>query len=495
MSNRSQNSRIIFGLKVKQLRQERGLSFAVLAKQTGMSVSYLNEIEKGKKYPREDKIEVLAKALEVSTEELMSTELRRNLAPVGELLKSNFLNELPLDLFGIELHKVVEIIANAPMRVGAFVSTLVELVRNYSLREEHFYHGALRAYQEMNYNYFEEIEEAAAEFVTRHNWPKDGAVALDLPRQVLAEEFQYKIVEDGLKDYPDLQELHSVYLPKHRKLLLNDKSSDTQKAFQFGKELGFNYLELKERGNASSLLRIRTFDEVLSHYKASYFSVALFINRDSFVNDLRQFFGKKRWEGEAFLGLMHKYGAFPAMLFQRLTNVLPRFFGLSRLFFMRLTHHTEEQCFHVDKELHLATNHFPQGNRINEHYKRRWLSISLLQDLQNMQKEGKYVDTIVGVQRSRYLETEVEYLCFTLARIAYPTPNININLTLGVAINDELRDTIKFLDDPSIRTVIIDESYKGIPIRDCSERAVPTHVTERKEQRRRMYDALKKLIE
>ena len=55
--------RILFGLKVKQSRQAQSLSFADLAGRTGISVSYLNEIEKGKKYPKEDKIQALAHAL------------------------------------------------------------------------------------------------------------------------------------------------------------------------------------------------------------------------------------------------------------------------------------------------------------------------------------------------------------------------------------------------------------------------------------------------
>ncbi|RMD75660.1 MAG: XRE family transcriptional regulator, partial [Bacteroidetes bacterium] len=47
MSAKSLTERIIFGLKVKQARLERNLSFQELAARTGMSVSYLNEIEKG----------------------------------------------------------------------------------------------------------------------------------------------------------------------------------------------------------------------------------------------------------------------------------------------------------------------------------------------------------------------------------------------------------------------------------------------------------------
>lgn len=130
MSTKAQNERILFGLKVKQLRQQLNLSFADLSEKAGMSVSYLNEIEKGKKYPKGEKIQTLAKALNVSPANLTSFEVDEGLAPVHDLLQSNFLNELPLERFGIDLAKVVEIIAGAPSRVGAFISTLLELSRN-----------------------------------------------------------------------------------------------------------------------------------------------------------------------------------------------------------------------------------------------------------------------------------------------------------------------------------------------------------------------------
>ena len=123
----SQNSKIIFGLKVKQLRTEKKLSAATLAEEAGLSVSYLNEIEKGKKRPRKDKMQQLATALGCSTEELASPVLTGNLSAVGELLHSNFLNELPLDLFGIELNKVVEIVASSPAQVGAFILSLIHI--------------------------------------------------------------------------------------------------------------------------------------------------------------------------------------------------------------------------------------------------------------------------------------------------------------------------------------------------------------------------------
>jgi len=167
MNSNGTNKKLILGLKVKQHRLAKKLSFADLSNISGLSISYLNEIEKGKKYPKEDKLRLLSNTLDISFDDLLSMNLKGGLAPVGELLKSNFLNELPLELFGIELNKVIEIIANSPLKVGAFISTLVELSRTYEFKEEGFYFRALRAYQEMHLNYFDDIENEIESFVVK----------------------------------------------------------------------------------------------------------------------------------------------------------------------------------------------------------------------------------------------------------------------------------------------------------------------------------------
>ena len=115
--------RLIFGLKIKQIRTERDLSLFGLSKLSSLSKSYLNEIEKGKKYPKTDKIIKLAEALEVPYDSLVSLKLNKNLAPIGEILQSGILDEIPLELFGIQQSDLIDIIANAPSKVNAFIST------------------------------------------------------------------------------------------------------------------------------------------------------------------------------------------------------------------------------------------------------------------------------------------------------------------------------------------------------------------------------------
>ena len=86
--------RLIFGLKLKQIRTEKNLSLFGLAKLSGLSKSYLNEIEKGKKYPKTDKILLLSENLEVPYDHFVSLKLDKNLAPIGEILQSKILKEI-----------------------------------------------------------------------------------------------------------------------------------------------------------------------------------------------------------------------------------------------------------------------------------------------------------------------------------------------------------------------------------------------------------------
>ena len=495
MSQKSANERIIFGLKLKQLRQEHSLNFADFAKQTGMSVSYLNEIEKGKKFPKDDKIELLANALGVSVAELTSPDLGKTLMPVAELLNSNFLNELPLDLFDIELSKVVEIIANAPVKVGAFISTLVELSRNYALAEENFYFGALRSYLELHNNYFEDIEQEAAAFAEKNKLSIEGLIPVEQLAKLLEKRYGYTIVENGLGAYPELADIRSVFILKNKKLLLNSRLTEMQKAFQFGKELGFNYLGLKERANTASLLRVNSFEEVLSHFKAGYFSAALLLNREAFVRDMGAFFQQPRWDGEFILNLMRKYQASPEMLLQRMTNVLPKYFRLEKLFLLRFIHTPATGNFKIDKELHLNRRHEPHANALNEHYCRRWLAVSLLAGLTQMQQAGRYAGALVGAQRSVYFDSKDEYLCFTIARPAYPSPEKNVSVTIGILVDDVLRKQVKFLDDPAITTRQVNTTCERCPIRDCEVRAAEPVVVEAKERRKRVQRVLRELGE
>lgn len=475
-------------MKVRQYRTGRGLSFSELSELSGLSVSYLNEIEKGKKYPKPEKTKALAKALKVPVRELTSPEVEGNLAPVADLLRSNFLEELPLEFFGIEPGKVVELIAQAPKKVGAFVSTLVDLSRNYSLREENFFFGALRAYLEMHHNYFEELEEAADRFRDTHGaLPVGASAVVTFLRKLLEEKFSYQIVQDGLAGYPELQNLRAVFLPRSRRLLLQGGLSEVQRAFQFGKELGFQYMGLSDRAQTSSLLRVHSFEEVLNHFKASYFSAALLINRRSFVEDLRQFLEAKKWDEALMREWFVKYTASPETVIQRMSNLLPSAFGIRKLFVWRFVHTPETGSVRMDRELNLVRDRLASRHSVQEHFCSRWSAIGLLEKV-----NGQHT-ILAAVQRAKIMDTGDTYLCFTMARPSLPVVDHKVSITLGLLIDEDLSKKIQFLHDPDIEDRLVNHTCERCSLDDCRERTAPPSLYLARERNQQVREAIRKL--
>lgn len=478
MANISINQRILFGVKIKQLRQQQEFSFADLSEKSGMSISYLNEIEKGKKYPKDDKIHSLAQALDTSFDYLVSDKLPKRLEPLGDLLNSNFLSELPLHLFGIDLSKVVDIIANAPTRVGAFIAALIDIAHKYELHQENFYFAALRAYQRLYDNYFEEWEQQVDNFARQHRINAGETASLERLYSILEEDFNCEIDRKSLADYPDLRQMRSVYLPDNNKLLVNSNLTPTQERFMLGKELAFQHLKIKDRILSSAVLRLRSFDEALNNFRASYFSVALLINRESLATDLRRFFQQSAWDPKAFMRIMQKYEASPEMFLQRLTNILPRYFEMNDLFFWRFNNSIGQDHYVLTKELQLRRGQQLYGNESKGHYCRRWSALHALQDLYSQQEKGDYQQPIASIQRSQYMNSDADYLCITLARPGHPTPNTNVSVTIGLAVNDTLKRHVRFWESPNIPIKQVNQICERCPAKHCKERVMAPTILE-----------------
>lgn len=485
METTEANNKIIFGLKVRQRRMGLGLSFLELSEASGMSVSYLNEIEKGKKYPKPEKIQALAKALKTPADELTSAELEGNLAPVGDLLRSNFLRELPLEFFGIELAKVVELITMAPGQVGAFISTLVDLSRNYSLREENFYFGALRAYLEMHHNFFEEIEAAAERFRDAAGpLPAGTGPVAEMLRGLLAERYGYTVETGGLERYPGLQGMRAVFIPAKKKLLLQSGLTDVQRAFQFAKELGFQYMGLTERAQTASLLRVHSFEEVLSHFKASYFAAALLVGRRAFAEDLREWMRQETWDAQIMRHWTEKYAASPETIIQRMSNLLPSEFGMRKLFIWRFAQDPATGGIRMDKELNLIRDRLQSRNGISEHFCRRWPAVGLLKDVNGIH------EPVIIAQRAVHHDTGESFLCFTIARPALPVADHKVSIVLGLLLDDDAKRNIRFASDPAIESRVVGHTCERCDMPDCAERAAAPVIFQAREKLHQIRDAL-----
>jgi hypothetical protein len=68
------------------------------------------------------------------------------------------------------------LMTRAPSATSTLVKTLHEVAASYDMRVEHLFYAALRSYQAMHLNYFEELEEAAIAFRNEQGWRVDHPI-------------------------------------------------------------------------------------------------------------------------------------------------------------------------------------------------------------------------------------------------------------------------------------------------------------------------------
>jgi len=457
--------KLIFGLKLKQVRLKRKLSLFGLSKLSGLSKSYLNEIEKGKKYPKTDKIVLLAEKLEIPYDSLVSLKLDKNLAPVGELLRSNILKEIPLELFGVKESDLIDIVANAPTKVNAFISTIIEIAKHYNFGKESFYLASVRSFQEANNNFFPDLEKAVVDFADAYQVNLKASVSSKELEEILIEEYGYTINNEDLRKHQELDNLRSIFVPKTKTLLVANHIDEAQRTFIYAKEIGYNYLKIEERLYTFTWIAFKNFDQVLNNFYASYFAGALIIPRALFRKHIDTFLGKPKFDKTFLTGIKNHYNASPESLYQRLTNILPNDYHLENLFFLRFGHKKGSERFDITKELHLTHKHSPHGNETNEKYCRRWVSIRVLKEIAKTGNEHH-----MDVQISHYPEDGLSYLIFASAtRDPFKKDEFR-SVSIGLQINNELRKKVKFINDPSIKSFDVGVTCERCSIANCEVR-------------------------
>ncbi len=487
--------KLIFGLKIKQLRNDRRMSLSELSSKSGMSVSYLNEIESGKKYPKTDKIAALSEALETDYDKLVSLKMARNLAPIGELLDTNILEQLPLDHYGIDINKLIMLMAGSSVQLSALIATFIEMAQSSESSQNNFSKTALRTFKEFNDNYFEDLENAAESFIDEFKLKTIVNLGFGRLKQILEDSYKYKIDEDILNSRPQLSVLRAVVMRnKKTMLLLNNKLSDAQKAFIAGKELAYNYLNIKDRSYIHSSLQLKTFDQLLNNFKASYFSTAVLINRNFLIAELDKFFKAKKWDDNRFLKIINRYNCTTEMFFQRITNIQSKYFGLNKFFFLRFNHEIGTPEFRLSNELRLNTRRNPGASLGNENFCRRWVSFKTLNNIEAKIKNDKnFYGRTANICRSKFFDSQDEYVCISVGQRGNLFPNMISSITIGFQIDESLKDKISFTADPSLPQIIVNETCERCKIQDCKERAAPPVSARRIEKYERVLEALSEL--
>ncbi|WP_299796772.1 helix-turn-helix transcriptional regulator [uncultured Maribacter sp.] len=480
--------KLIFGLKLKQIRTDKSLSLFGLSKICGLSKSYLNEIEKGKKYPKPDKIILLSEKLDVPYDQMVSLKLDKNLAPIGDLLRSKILKEIPLELFGIKESDLIDIVATAPAKVNAFISTIIEIAQHYSFSRESFYLASLRSYQEANHNYFDDIEQQVLKFAKAYHIDLSKTLSSKDLEEILIEEYGYIINNGEIEKYEALENLRSLFVPETKTLLLSADINEAQRAFIYAKEIAYNFLAYADRLYSFPWIKFENFDQVLNNFYASYFAGALVIPKTLLVPKIEEVFSKETFDAKKFLSLINGFNASPESVYQRLTNILPNSFNIQNLFFLRFTHRLGSKKYHLKKELHLSHQHSPRANETNEHYCRRWVSLKVLNDIKMSQQDHEF-----DCQVSEYEGEDNSYIVFSSATKDPFKDDQYRSISIGLLMNKQLARKIKFLDDPKFKSQKVGVTCERCAIKNCKERQNTAIVLDRIDKNKKVESIVEEL--
>jgi hypothetical protein len=479
MNVNSENLRLVLGFKLKQYRLEKGLSLKELANKTQLSISYLSEIEKGKKYPKPEKILQLAEALEVPFDDLVSLQLHKDLDPLPVVFGSPVIKEFPFKMYGVSPQELLSLITVDPEKSGALIRTFLEIGQDYNMRVEHLLLAALRSYKKMHLNYFPELEKHAQLCREKLQLPKGVGAVKDVLSRFLEKHHNYRIDEQTLSAFAGLEEVEFVVIPgKSPKLLINNALPEKEKCFLLAREVGYCQLNIQERPYYQ-LKMLSSFDQLLNAFKAGYFAAALLMPESDFVADFKMLSASKRWDSAKWMSVLEQYAIPPSVILNRWTSLLPRHFQIRKLIFFCMHHERQTERFHLTQLFNLTDLKIPNGVGSREHYCRRWMSIKLLNQLKHL-PDSERAGLLIGAQCSKIINLDEEM--FTIS-IAMPDPlrkGCDVGLTLGMMMDDHFKQQFHFWTDPQIPRADVNETCErcNLQLQQCSDRVATASVFE-----------------
>ncbi len=463
--------RFVFGVKLRGLRLEKGLSLKDLAKQTGLSPSYLNEIEKGKKYPKSEKILLLAHALGEKYENLISLELKKDLQILQTLLDKNILSAIPFDIFGIPAGTVFELLAERPKKMRALIGTLLEITRAHNIHIDDFLFALLRSYLDMHQNYFPSIEQDAAKYRKKHTLAliSDHKKMKEKLIDLLRAESNIVVKEENFSRLSsDLSEVFYFIKDRGKTIYLEKNLDIREQIFVLAREIGYSVLKYKIRPQSSLIAQLDSFEQLFHHFSASYFASALLIPEAEMKKNCEELFKLKRWDPEVFERMLQKYLCPHESVFHRLTQILPHHFGLNHLFFLRYEFDRKRKKYEISRELHLSGFEGPHRVKSQENYCSRWLIQKLTSAQLSSQKSFE-----LDLQRSRYAGTDNEYLVLGVAFQKPLSDRMVSSVCLGMLFNEKLIEKMPWAKSAKIPQMVVGETCERCVVENCVDRKAP----------------------
>lgn len=481
--------RLIFGLKVNQLRQKNDMSLDVLSKESGISKSYINEIEKGKKYPQADKIISLSRALGVTYDHMVSLQLDGELAQLNDILLSDKMQVIPLTSFGLDESTLVEMMIDNPEKTQLMLSTLLSFTQYKGLTKKDFLISSSTAHKESHNNYFAHLEEhsqqcrgsffSSFDVINSDNLINYAKKQFDIDTKLLTEE-----------EFAAFHQIHSVYVEKKRLLLLNPKLSEVQKVFCIAKEMG-NHCHKQNITRILSfpMQEYDNFEQVKNDIESTYFAKAFLAPKDSLIEDLKELFAQETFQQELFETMLAKYSISAFNLLRRMTNLWREIFAFNRFFLLAFSHERNSTKFEMNLDLNFLEQNRPETND-DDHYCRRTSARGIIiNHLGNPVGSNEIRSKISKLHMAGHVLN-----LFTLSAIEENElePNIVKSLTIATLTTPTVLDTVKFLN--SLESTDVGYTCETCVVKNCAEREAPAILIKKELEDKELKQNISELI-
>lgn len=460
--------RLILGLKVKQLREQLQLSLDVVSKKSGISRSYINEIENGKKYPQGDKLMALANALNVKYDDLVSLKLSGNLEPLNAILLSDRLNTIPLKSFGLDETTLSDLLIKNPYKTQLMLSTLLNLSKNQGLNKQDFINGALLAHAEAHNNYFDPVEKKAVEFKKLYD-AKSSDVKFETLVNYAFDAFKLTVNILNTTESDSISETHSIFIKETNSLLLHSSLNEKQRIFCIVREFYFQIeKDIKRKRTHFPLTSYSSFEQGLNAFYSAYFALAFFAPKQLFIKDFNTLFDSKTWNEDTFLNISASYNLEPAMLLRRLAVFLKSDFNFERFLLMRLSKSVEKETHDLTMEAKWVELDQPHSNEAVDNFCKKSLSRQVIDDNSR------------GVIRIQKDNLHVNYLVLNFITLSVLDAPLNDSfhpksLSLVIVLTDHVKEKIKFLEDNTIPSQDLGLACQSCIVEECSVRMSPAY--------------------
>lgn len=454
----------ILGSNLRAQRHDLSFTLADVSKRSGLSISYISEMERGLKFPGADTLASLTSALQIPIEDLFKqpavTENHAEPERDAPLNKSEQLD--PVAVLG-------------PL---APIDPLAAAVQTPHLRSR------LNAEMAACGNRLADVEQQATAFLSEIGRyagqdPLSSVELEDRLLQVLRREYGVTIDTRALSQHSALNGHRSVSVAGRQPgLFINSELLPSQRAFILAKEIGSFRLGTKRRTAASPWLRVPTWREVRDNHATSYFAGAVLLPEQDFVRTMTAFLSRDTWSPSALLQCMNRFSATPEMFFYRIGQVAAAHLGLSQHVFMRLSFRYR---IAVSRLFNMTALALPHVLPLSEHVCRRWAGLRMLHSRAEERAEGFRTGAEPHAPTAHAQRVDVQdgsggrvpLLVLAMSRPLQLGESGDSAVMMGIPLSRQARSRIRFSTDRRLVPISVGTTCERCPITNCDDRQAP----------------------